>query len=250
MYSLDINFLKDRDLVKTSETATTKSFTDPSSLNDNLPIIAGAIAAVLLPGLMFGYLKRVEAKTKSLESEIQQLQGEIADISGQNTQLEEVKQQVAAAEAETQAFVSVFEKLDPWAAILEEIGDRTPPGVRVDSLQQTGSEGEVGINLAGVARSYDDVNDFVLFLQRSPFFDRRDTKLNGASTTDLTVNFEDEPELPENATLIVPQGVKYTISAQLSDTPTSQLIQQINDKGSVGVATRLKILERQGAIAK
>ncbi|WP_036482897.1 PilN domain-containing protein [Myxosarcina sp. GI1] len=249
MYSLDINFLKDRDLVTTSET-TTKSLTDPSALADKAPIAIGAAVALIFPALMFGYLKRVEAKTAELEGEIQQTQGEIAKLSQENSQLDELKQQVETAKAETQAFVSVFEKLTPWAAILQEVSDRTPPGVRVDSLQQTGAEGEAGINLAGVALSYDDVNDFVLFLERSPFFDSRNTKLNGASTTELAVNFEDEPELPENASLVIPQGVKYTIFAQLSDTPTSQLIQEINNKGSVGVVTRLKTLERQGAIAK
>ncbi|MGV2827044.1 PilN domain-containing protein [Myxosarcina sp. GI1(2024)] len=249
MYNLDINFLKDRDLVKTAETST-KTLTDPSSLSDKVPITAGAAAALILPLLMFSYLKHVEARTAELEGEIQQLEGEIAELGSQNTKIEEIKQQVEAAAADTQAFIGVFEKIRPWAAILQVVSDRTPPGVQVNSIQQTGSQGNLGINLSGIAKSYDDVNDFMLFLARSPFFDGGNITLNGASTTEIPVNFEGEPELPENASLIVPQGVKYTISAQLSNTPASQLIQEINNKGSVGVVTRLKILEGLGGIAK
>lgn len=249
MYSLDINFLKDRDLVKTPETLT-KSGTESSPLGDKIPIAAGAAAALILPLLMFSYLKHVEARTAALQGEIQQIEGKIAELGNQNTKIEEVRQQVDAAEAETQALVGVFEKIRPWAAILQVVSDRTPPGVLVDSLQQTGSAQEAGISISGTARSYDDVNDFVLFLARSPFFDKQNTRLNGASTTELAVNFAEEPELPENASLILPEGVKYTISARLSDTPTLELIQEIDNKGSVGVATRLKTLERQGAIAK
>jgi type IV pilus assembly protein PilN len=50
--------------------------------------------------------------------------------------------------------------------------------------------------------------------------------------------------------LEIPDGVKYTISAQLKNVPSSQLKGEIEKKGSIGLATRLNTLERKGATLK
>ena len=249
MYSLDINFLKDRGLDKTSEAAVINE-KSKSPIAEKIPIALGVIALILFPATTFGYLKSIETQTTTLEKEIQQMEGEIASLGSQNTKIDQINKQIKKVEDETQGLVGVFEKIRPWAAILQEVSDRTPPGVQVSSIQQNGSDNNLGINLAGVARSYEDVNDFVLFLQRSPFFDSKKITLNGANLSDLGVEIENEDELPDKVTLEVPQGVKYTISAQLNNQPTSKLIQEIEKKGSVGIVTRLKTLERKGAIAK
>ena len=61
---------------------------------------------------------------------------------------------------------------------------------------------------------------------------------------------ENEDDLPENYSFSLPEGVKYTISAQLNNAPSSELIEEINQKGSTGLVTRLKTLERKGAKLK
>lgn len=249
MYSLDVNFLKDRELNKTTEVVISEEKSQ-SSIAAKIPIALGAVALILFPATAFGYLKSIEGQTTALEAEIKQMEGEIASLGSQNSKIDEVKAQIQQVENETQGLVGVFEKIRPWAAILQELSDRTPPGVQVDSIQQNGSGSNMGINLAGVARTYDDVNDFVLFLQRSPFFDEKEITLNGASLTDLGVEVENQDDLPDNVTLEVPDGIKYTISARLNNQPASKLIEEIEKKGSVGVVTRLKTLERKGAIAK
>ena len=251
MYNLDINFLRDR-IPESSVDLSGDFVKKEPSIADKIPIVAGLIVALIAPAIAFGYLRSVKAQTTEIKAEVQQIESEIADLGNQNKKIEEVNTQIQQVEQETAALVGVFEKIKPWAAILQEVSDRTPPGVLVESLQQSGSGESTGINIAGIARSFDDVNDFVLFLQRSPFFDGQQIRLNGASVASFSVEIENEEEigLPENASLEIPEGVKYTISAQLNNVPSSQLIEEIAKKGSTGLVTRLKTLERKGADLK
>ncbi|MGL5793000.1 MAG: PilN domain-containing protein [Waterburya sp.] len=249
MYNLDINFLRDRGIEKTVDTSSLAQTKEPS-LADKIPIAVGVIIALIAPAITFGYLQSVNAKTATIEAEIKQLESEIADLGNQNKKLDAVNQEIEAIEIETTAFIQVFENIKSWAAIMQEVSDRTPPGVQVDSIQQGGEAGATNISIAGVARSYNDINDFVLFLQRSPFFDGKQIKLNGASLTEFPIEIENKDDLPDKASLELPSGIKYTISAQLNNVPSSQLIKEISEKGSVGLVTRLKTLESKGAIVK
>ncbi|GAB4526245.1 MAG: PilN domain-containing protein [Pleurocapsa sp.] len=249
MYSLDINFLKDRGLEPKAETIT-QAAQSQSSIADKIPIVAGAIVALILPALAFGYLKTIKAQTASIEEEVKQIEGEIASLGDQNKKIEEINQQIEQATQETSALVGVFENIRPWTAILQEVSDRTPPGVQVSSMNQGGSGEGVGLNLSGVARSYSDVNDFMLFLERSPFFDGKNIQLNTAKTGNLSVEVENEDDIPEKAKLILPEGIQYSIFAQLNNVPTSQLIEELNKRGSIGLVTRLKTLEQKGAISQ
>ena len=250
MHNLDINFLRDREGEQATDITSSIAQKKEPSIVDKLPIAAGLIVALVAPAITFGYLQNVKAQTATVRGEIQQIESEIADLGNQNKKIEAANADIQKVQQETAALVGVFEKIKPWAAIMQEISDRTPPGVQVDSIQQSGSGESTGINLAGTARSYDDVNDFVLFLQRSPFFDAKQIKLNGASVASFPVELENEEDLPDNVSLELPEGVKYTISAQLNNAPSSQLIEEINQKGSTGLVTRLKTLERKGATLK
>ncbi len=245
MFSLDINFLKDRglDAAVAKETLIEQK---SASIADKVPIIAGAIIAIVLPAMTFGYSKTFEARQTKLKKEIQQIEADISKAQGQGKSLEDMEAQVKKARSETQALVSVFDKIRPWSAILREVGDRTPPGIQIDSLAQNGS----GIKINGAARSYSDVNDFVLFLQRSPFFDANKIVLGTVQSSSWTVNLENKDELPDKVNLTIPKGVKYSIDAQLANKPNSQLIKELNNKGSLGLLTRLKTLENKGVTIK
>jgi type IV pilus assembly protein PilN len=249
MYPLDINFLKDRgfdDAVETQSQAPKK----PASIAEKIPIVVGGIIAIALPLLSFQHARSFEAKQAEAQSQIAEVEAEIAKKQGENQTLEQMQTQVQAAKTETQALVQVFDKIRPWSAILQEIRDRTPPGVQVDSLSQSGSGSDIDLQISGSARSYDDVNDFVLFLQRSPFFDKNGIILGNVNTGDLQIDVANQEELPENVSFTLPQGVQYSITAQLNNLPSSGLIKELQEKGSIGVLTRLKTLEQQGAITK
>ena len=250
MYNLDINFLRDRNPEESLDLSRDFAQKKEPTLADKIPIALGAFVFLLAPAIAFMYLKNVRASTAVVQSEIQQIESEIADLGNQNQKIDAVNAEIQKVQQETTALVGVFEKIKPWAAIMQEVSDRTPPGVLVESLQQSGSGGSTGINIAGIALSYEDVNDFVLFLQRSPFFNAKQIRLNGASVTSFPVEIENEDELPDNASLELPEGIKYTISAQLNNVPSSQLKEEIAEKGSVGLVTRLNTLERKGATLK
>ncbi len=250
MYNLDINFLRDRNLEQSADISSNLFQKKEPTIADKIPIALGSLVFLLASAIAFGYLKNVNAKTAIVKQEIQEIEAEIADLGNQNKKVEAVNQEIQKVQQETDALVGVFEKIKPWAAIMQEVSDRTPPGVLVASLQQSGLGAGTGINIAGVARSYEDVNDFVLFLQRSPFFNGKQIKLNGASLTKFSIEVENEQDLPENASLLIPEGIKYTISAQLNNVPSSQLKEEIEKKGSIGLVTRLKTLERKGATLK
>lgn len=250
MYNLDINFLRDRNPEESIDLSRDFVPKKEATIADKIPLVLGGFVFLLTPAITFISLKNVEASTATVQQEIQQIESEIADLGNQNKKVEAANAEIQKVQQETTALVGVFEKIKPWAAIMQEVSDRTPPGVLVESLQQNGSGGSTGINIDGVARSYDDVNDFVLFLQRSPFFNAKQIRLNGASIAKFSVEVENEDDLPDNATLEIPEGIKYTISAQLNNAPSSQLKEEIEKKGSLGLVTRLNTLERKGATLK
>ena len=249
MYNLDINFLRQRRAEQTDYVAS--SFVKKeTSLADRIPIVAGIIVALAAPAITFSLYKSAKAETAIVETAILQLESEIAELGNQNQRIEELNSEIQQVEQETAALVGVFDKIEPWAAILQEVSDRTPSGILVESLQQSGSGEDIGLNIAGVALGYDSVNDFVLLLQRSPFFDKNQIRLNGASVSSFGIKIENEEDLPENASLEIPEGVKFTMSAQLAKVPSSQLIKEIEKKGSDGLVIRLNTLERKGVDLK
>ena len=252
MYNLDINFLRERNPEESVDLSSNYTQKKEPSLADKIPIALGAFVFLLIPAITFMYMKNVQASTATLKGEIQQIESEIADLGNQNQKVEAANAEIQQVQQETAALVGVFEKIKPWAAIMQEVSDRTPPGVLVESLQQSGSGTSTSINIAGMARSYDDVNDFILFLQRSPFFNSKQIRLNGASSTDFSVELENEDDLdlPDYASLEIPEVIQYTISAQLNNVPSSQLKEEIESKGSVGLVTRLNTLERKGVTLK
>ncbi len=249
MFSLDINFLKDRGL-DAAISKETQIESHASSIADKIPIIAGAVIALVLPAMTFSYSQTFAGQQAKLQQEIQKLEAEIAKSQGQAKSLDDLKAQVTKAKNETKALVGVFDKIRPWSAILREVGDRTPPGIQIDSLEQDGSGDNLQLRISGTARSYSDVNDFVLFLQRSPFFEAKKIVLGTVKNSSWNVELANEEELSKKVNLTIPDGVQYSINAQLANKPNSELIKELNSKGSLGLLTRLKTLENKGVIIK
>lgn len=249
MFSLDIDFLKDRglDAAVVKETQVEQK---SSSVAEKIPIIAGAIIAIVLPAMTFSYSKTFDGSQAKLQQEIQQIDAEIAKSQGESKTLEEIQAQVDESKSETQALVSVFDNIRPWSAILREVGDRTPPGIQINSLEQINSGNTIKLQIKGTARAYSDVNDFVLFLQRSPFFDSKNIVLGTVKNSNWEVAVTNREELSESINFTIPEGVQYSIDAQLAKKPNSQLIKELNNKGSLGLLTRLKTLENKGVIIK
>ena len=46
----------------------------------------------------------------------------------------------------------------------------------------------------------------------------------------------------------IPQGVKYSITTELTDTPDKDLLPELIRKGAIGLVTRFKTLEQKGIL--
>ncbi|MGK7875475.1 MAG: PilN domain-containing protein [Xenococcaceae cyanobacterium] len=282
MYSLDINFLKDRNLDRgPGERPEKKKQKKP--IGTMIPLIAGVVVMVLLPAAAGGSLLILNEQKAEIEKEIKEIKAKINRMNAQDENIEAMKKKIAQINDETKALVSVFNQIKPWSAILQDIGDYIPPEVQIDSIQQSQSQPDkkssnppkIQLTITGIASSYNDVNDFLLTLQRSKFLKAEKTKLESAELIDFPVKeldrktlleklgsgqLKDIPRgLEDTQNLGAKQGklkdkynfpkvVKYTIKTEPNDIPASELLQELDSKGAVGLVTRIRTLEQKGVI--
>jgi type IV pilus assembly protein PilN len=266
MYGLDINFLKDREIRPVEASARTADAAAPAG--SRTPLLIGLLVAVAALGLVGGYWLLLQQRVSRLEAREAELDQQIATIQSQLQQIETVQQQIALVEAENQAFVNVFNQIRPWSAFLKELRDRTPARIQIVSVSQTagttlppppgaaeGEEGEQppvtgGIEIVGVACSFDDVNDFVLTLQRSPLLAADTVTIDTSEkrgSSDLLDPAVDgvcpgsPPSLPELL-------VDFTLLGNFTDVPSSELLDVLDRQGAVGLATRIRALRDSGVI--
>lgn len=254
MYSLDVNFLKDRHLNQTGKETAAAKISTTINLRKQKPLLIGVgVGAGLLAltgslGLIVGW------QTGETQALIQQLDGELGQLQVQSKKLEDLRAQLKAVEGENQALVGVFNQIRPWSAILQEIRQQTPPNVQLTSVQQlefpsVRNQGQPNLanrlKISGFASNYEAVNDYLLTLQASPFLQGRQTVIESAALADLPVEVANEYK---NINVTFPQAVQFVIIAQLSDTPTTQQLPNLARNGALGVITRINTLKRQGAI--
>ena len=251
MYSLDVNFLKDRHLNQTASNFEVSTVIDRSKqipLFIGVGVGAGLLALTGLLGLAVGW------KTGEAQAKIQQLDGELGQVQVQSKKLEDIRGELKAVEAENQALVGVFNQISPWSAILQEIRQQTPPRVQLNSVQQVEvpanpNQGQPNsatrLKISGFASNYEAVNDYLLTLQASPFLQGKQTVIESAALADLPVEVDNQYK---NINITFPQAVQFVITAQLSDTPATQQLLNLARNGAIGVVTRINTLKRQGAI--
>ena len=105
--------------------------------------------------------------------------------------------------------------------------------------------------IAGKAKSFDDVNNFVLTLKQSAFFNPEDIQLSEAMLTAPTLISQIDSKAQGSSSepqFATPKLVTYKIQASLKRVPSADLLQELERKGAVGLVTRLKTLKQQQAI--
>jgi len=256
MYSLDVNFLTDRNLeLKGPAVAVTA---DGPSLQQQLPIYIGAGVMVVLPLLAGLSLLFVGWQKEQAQTNIQTLEAELAKLNAQNKKIQEIQGKTKTIDDDIGGLVGVFNQIKPWSAILQDLTDQTPATVQISGIQQA----DRVLTLTGFSRNYADLNDFLLTLQNSRFFKADNTKLVTATANPLPITGVEtdsgggatapqQPaagagDKPAGPTVTVPTGVKYTITTELSDTPDNELMSELTRKGAIGLVTRFKILEQKG----
>ncbi|WP_017715859.1 PilN domain-containing protein [Kamptonema formosum] len=109
------------------------------------------------------------------------------------------------------------------------------------------------IQLSGTAKSFDEVNDFMLTLKQSPFLNASEVKLVEANLVDnsLKVAVPDPKEKTQAAPaqppkLELPTVVNYKIEVGVNKTLASQLVGELTRTGAIGLASRVETLQNKG----
>lgn len=104
--------------------------------------------------------------------------------------------------------------------------------------------------ISGIASSFDQVNDFMLLIQRSPFFLNTDTRLVAATLknnpTQVQVRNQSTAgtvELPKLRPV-----VEYKIETSLSPTVASELLPELRSQQADGLAIRIETLQEKGVL--
>lgn len=261
MYSLDINFLKDRSPSQINEN---KPVRQPIEIREFIPAFIGVGVGLCFPALVYVGLLILQAKTAELELSIQKLTQEGQDLDGKIANIKKIKDETAGVKDQTQALVTVFDQIRPWSAMLQDLRDRIPANVQVETIKQIppviqapNNKGPKPSNPAGLleingyARSFADVNDFLLSMGQSKLLNAADSRISTAELIDAppitgAIQLESKSEVK----IKPPQVVKYTIKASLSNVPASELMRELEQKGTVGLVERIRSLQKTGAIAK
>ena len=253
MHNLDINFLKDRQEEQplVSNTATQVGATGSES---NLPMIIGGVIMLLFPLLAFGYSFQLAKQNETIKTKNAELDTKIANAKGAQQSIEQKRQLLNRAKDENKALVSVFTQIKPWSAIFQDISDRIPTGVQITSIQEQAPGGNsrnsgIKVEIKGYATSQGLVNDFLLTLQESKFLTANKTQIEDTKIVENPIQVESSEQEGinlEDLGIKKPELVNYNITTQLSNTPASQLIEELSRKGAVGLVRRIRTLEQKG----
>jgi len=289
MYSLDVNFLKDRpEFTKPEQNKQKKKF----DVSSKVPIFAGSGVGFLsvVAVIVFGVWQNSEKG--NLEAKIAQVQADLDKATKEQGELKKVRQETDLYKQQTQALASVFEQIRPWSAMVKDISERVPPGIQITCIAQipassgtsSSSNGcqnvpnppttttsttttttttantpavvpQDKLEIAGIATSFNNVNDLILILQRSAFLNNKDTRLITAKLVDNPIKLERDSSRQQSSSNNfqvpeLPKVVQFKIQTSLTDKTASQLLAQLNGLGDLGLTARIEALKEQGVIKK
>jgi len=222
-----------------------------SSVRGLVAFIAGVGGALVL----------LNGQKTSTNQTIADLDAEIQRLQGQNKQVQQIQTEIDNINREIGILASVFNYINPWSAMLAEIAYVTPSNIQVNSITQNDIK---TLTINGYGESYEDVNDFLLTLKNSPFLNGENTRLTTTALAEnpSTVIFDRtqlnsqgegntrrSPAGGEGGLQIeLPQVVNYTITTEISDLSSEELLNLLNRRGAIGLVSRLSNLQRKGVL--
>lgn len=250
MYNLDVNFLNDRG-VQTQEVSRSSRSSGGGPVNWT-PAIIGLLVGLLFPLLAAGGWFLANRESNQIADQEAEVDGELARLEQQIAELEAIRAEADAIESDSLALVKVFDRLLPWSAILQDVSNRVPTTVRLSSVVQDGETG--ALTLSGNAESYEDVNDFMLKLAASPFFEDDSVVLGEATLqedstqVEVTSEGDNAPEVEIEATDVV----GYSITAPLDEWSYAddEMVSLLSQLGSEGMLARVQALGAEGLLDK
>jgi type IV pilus assembly protein PilN len=266
MYSLDINFLKDRPEYQNQSLTGIKTSATPIQLGNLTPVYIGLGVGLVLPALVFVGLSILQGKTVELTQDIGKLEEEGKTLDGRIANIKKLKAEADSISTQNKALVTVFDQIRPWSAMLQDLRDRIPNKVQIETIRQVAGQlpGKAPVTavpptnpagfleISGYAMSYGFVNDFALSLGQSQFLNPLETKIMTTELIDAPAitGFIPPPTKTTNVTIKPLQVVKYTIKTGLSSVPASDLIPELEKKGTVGLVDRLRNIKKVGVITQ
>jgi type IV pilus assembly protein PilN len=265
MYSIEINFLDDRPEYnpEMSAAAAAGPSAPPMSLEGQTAlIIGGAVAATALALVGGAWVYLVQVSIPQLEARQRDLDSELAVYLQKEGELQAINDETAQITGQTESLAGVFNFVTPWSAVLQDLRDRTPPGVRIDGITQSepkaasaapppeGEEAPVGVPsvivIRGIASSFSEVSDLLVVLQQSSFFNGSATRLLSSEITDNPSKVIQASETQFKGDL--EQVVTFEIETQLARVAASSILGELEAKGATGLVNRIRRLQTRGVI--
>lgn len=294
MYSLNINFLKDRPEFQ-SKSGKGKAGKSGAALAGKTPLYAGVAVGVALPALVAGLLGYLILQINALNENQARLDQSLAVLQAEIDRAKQAEDEMKVINTQTEGLAGVFDKVRAWSAILGDIRDRLPPGVQVEAIREDKNPAAAAtaakpspkpsaspspgaspsaaaspaaapavdpdappatiIRITGFANSVDRVGELLLLLQKSPFFNPKQTKLVSSTLVDNPASIN-RREVNQSATKELPEGITYTIqnpdemqAAQVQDGMLPPVVKyEIVTAHTLDTATKLRsALDRGGA---
>ena len=133
MYSLDINFLKDRSPAELDNNKPVRPKTD---ITEYTPALLGVGVGLSIPALVFGVLLFLQAQNAGLGQQIVKLEEESKNLDVKLADIQKIKEETKVIKEQTQALVTVFDQIRPWSAMLQDLRDRIPANVQLETIKQ------------------------------------------------------------------------------------------------------------------
>lgn len=267
MYSLDINFLNDRPDYKPQK----KKSISPSQQGkpvDRTPIFIALGVVVGLNALMAGGWFVLNQRNTQLQKEVRALENQLSEKSVQVKALEKLEEETKLTNDQADALALVFNEIKPWSALSQEMAELMQiAGVRITNVLQTepsdqsaprGAQAEAGaaprttaqVRIDGYAGSFGQLNDFILLLNQSPFFNGNKTKLVSARLQDNPTRLvvADNSTVPPGGLPELRPVVQYEIETYLSSASASELLPLLKSNDALGLVNRIETLQEKGVI--
>lgn len=146
MYSLDINFLRDRsdykpDLVKKPAGGSSAA---AQSSQDQTPVLAGLGVAFVINAVVLGVWFWLQGSNQQLQNQLAQLEAQQSELDAQVQQISDLNQRATEITRDANALATVFDQIKPWSALYQEFISKMPPGVNItDVLQKEPTAAEI-----------------------------------------------------------------------------------------------------------
>jgi type IV pilus assembly protein PilN len=229
MYAVEINFLRDR-----MPQGQAYAEEDDSPLPLVVGIAVGVIALIGAGGV-WGFTVYQE---QALAQEKVQGEARLNPLRQQLAELDKLKERVSQIRKETEELANVVEKVTPWSAVVQDLGNRTLPGIQLGKVSQSGNN----LIITGQANEFSTVNDFLLVLEKSPFL-----KSQAPNQPRLINSQRAEIRGDEDTQPLVQYEVQVSLA---SDKKLSENLANLKRTGAVGLETRIGILRELGILTE